>query len=104
MFYKDKKFIGKYIYKLKALGLAIWFMDDGSYNNNRYFLHTNCFDIKSLHLLQKVLKHNFNINTSLNKCREGQYTIYIKAVSRQIFTDLISPYICESMKYKIQRL
>ena len=103
MFYKDKKYINRYVYKLKALGLAIWFMDDGSSNNNRYFLHTNCFDIKSLLLLQKMLNHNFNIKTTLNKCREGQYIIYIKAESRELFTTIISPYICDSMKYKLIR-
>lgn len=103
MFYKDKKYINRYVYKLKALGLAIWFMDDGSSNNNRYFLYTNCFDIKSLLLLQKMLNHNFNIKTTLNKCREGQYIIYIKSESRELFTTIISPYICDSMKYKLIR-
>lgn len=101
MFYKKNKYVNRYIYKLKPLGLAIWFMDDGSSNNNRYFLHTNCFNLKSLKLLQKVLKHNFNIDTTLNKHREGQYIIYIKASSRDLFTSIIKPYICKSMEYKL---
>lgn len=105
MFYKKKKYINRYVYKLKSLGLAIWFMDDGSSNNNRYFLHTNCFDLNSIHLLQKVLLHNFNIETTINEKRKSQYILYVKAKSRELFTSIISPYICDSMKYKlIQRL
>ena len=101
MFYKSSKYINKYIYKLKALGLAIWFMDDGSSNNNRYFLHTNCFNKTSINLLQTVLKHNFNICSSVNKHGNNQYILYIKAESRELFTSIISPYICNSMKYKL---
>ena len=105
MFYKSSKYVNRYIYKLGALGLAIWFMDDGSSNNSRYFLHTNCFNKNSINLLQNMLKHNFNIYSSVNKRRDNQYILYIKAKSRELFTSIISPYICDSMKYKlIQRL
>lgn len=110
LFYKSSKYVNRYIYKLKALGLAIWFMDDGSSNNGRYFLHTDYFDLKSILLLQNVLKHNFNIYSSINKHSinkhgDNKYTLYIKAKSRNLFTSIISPYICNSMKYKlIQRL
>lgn len=105
LFYNPTKYVNRYIYKLKALGLAIWFMDDGSSSNNRYFLYTNCFDKKSIILLQSMLKHNFNIITSVNKGKNNQYILYIKAESRELFTSIITPYICDSMRYKlIQRL
>ena len=50
---------------LTPQAIAIWFMDDGSSNNGRYFLHTNCFNLKSIFLLQNMLKHNFNIYSSI---------------------------------------
>lgn len=100
LFYKDKKYINKYIYKLNALGLAIWYMDDGNYNGSIH-LYTNNFSLKDDYLLLKVLKHNFNIEASLHKTSNVGRCIYIKAKSKKRFFELISPYICESMRYKI---
>ena len=100
IFYKDIKYINKYIYKLKALGLAIWFQDDGSKNISGYYLHTQSFTLKDMKLLQKVLLHNFNINSNIHKTR-NQYNIYIKKESVKIFNNLILPFMCPSMKYKL---
>lgn len=101
MFYKKVKYVNRYIYKLKALGLAIWFMDDGTKLHNTYSLSTQCFDLKSLRLLQKVLFHNFNLDTTLNKARTNQYNIYIKRKCADLFKQIIFPFICDSMKYKL---
>ena len=103
LFYREKKYINKYIYKLNVLGLAIWYMDDGTRvgKNSSVSLCTNCFTIKDLKLLQKVLKHNFNLDTSLHKARENQYTIYIRKHSLSRFLELVSPHIIESMRYKL---
>lgn len=51
-------------------------------------------------LLQKVLLHNFNINSNIHKTR-NQYNIYIKKESVEIFNNLILPFMCPSMKYKL---
>lgn len=101
LFYKDKKYINRYIFKLGALGLSIWYMDDGCYCNNSIHLYTNCFSLKDDLLLLKVLKHNFNIEASLHKTSNIGRSIYIKAKSRKLFLDIVNPYICESMRYKI---
>lgn len=101
MFYKEKKFANKYIYKLNALGLAIWYMDDGTRYKNTYRLCTNNFSLKDLYLLQKMLKHNFSIDTTLQKTSNIGYYIYIRTKSVPYFIKLVSPYIHESMKYKI---
>lgn len=104
MFYKGKKYINRYIYKLNALGLAIWYMDDGYTHVNTYFLCTNCFDKHSLAVLQNLLKHNFNIETTLNKSSSGGYIIHIKQKCARAFTELVEPYVCPSMKYKLIKL
>lgn len=101
LFYKDRKYINRYIYKLGALGLAIWYMDDGCYYNKGIHLYTNCFSIEDDLLLLKMLRHNFNIEASLHKTSNIGRSIYIKAKSRKLFLDIVSPYICESMRYKI---
>lgn len=99
MFYKDKKYINKYIFKLKELGLAIWYMDDGYKHDNTYYLCTDCFSYKDLKLLQIVLYHNFNLETIIDK----RNRIRIKSKSSRLFTSIIEKFVCQSMKYKINR-
>ena len=100
-FYKPHKVVGRYLYKLNSLGLAIWFMDDGYKHGNTWILCTNGFAFKEVEFLQKLLKHNFNLETSIFKSNLGQPLLYIKAKSKQVFLNLIKPYLCKSMLYKI---
>ena len=62
---------------------------------------TNSFSFTEVELLRIILKQNFNIDTTIQKSNLGQPLLYIRASSRKIFINLILPYICESMKYKI---
>lgn len=104
-FYKNgKKIIEKeMLYKIDALGLAIWFMDDGSASYTTYgslcgFLFaTMCFSDKELDLIQCFFKDKFDLNTTIHKDR----CIYVTADSREKFLNLISKYIPDCMKYKI---
>jgi len=97
--YQNKiKYIDKeLLYSLNPLGLAIWFMDDGSYDPYGYILCTDSFSKDDLSLIQKFFKEKYNIETSIRKNNE----IYIKASSRETFKSLIKPYIHESMLYKL---
>lgn len=101
MFYKDKvKYINKDLFeKIEPLGLAIWFMDDGSKYKDYggYLLCTHNFSNKDLDIIQNVLLFKFGINTSIN----SQKGLYILSDSRTTFKKLIEPYIVDSMKYKL---
>lgn len=99
MFYKDKiKYINKELFeKIEPLGLAIWYMDDGSNVRSGYILCTNAFTDEDLKIIQDVLLHKFGINTSVHK----DHSLYIKSDSKLTFKNLIEPYIVESMKYKL---
>ena len=55
---------------------------------------TNCNKFR-IFLLEK-----FNLETSIHKGNR----LYILAKSAKRFTELISPYICNCMKYKLQSL
>lgn len=101
LFYNNIKYVNRYVYKLNPLGLAIWYMDDGCFHRNSIHLYTNGFSIKDDYLLIKMLKNNFDVDASLHKTSNVGRCIYIKANSRKRFLNLVSPYICESMKYKI---
>lgn len=104
MFYcknKKSKKINRYLYKLNALGLAIWSMDDGYKKINSFTLCTNSFTFKEVKILQKILKHNFDLDTTIQKSNLGHPLIYIGSKSFKKFKEIVSPYICDSMKYKI---
>lgn len=80
-----------------ALSLAILFMDDGSKTKNSYQIATNCFSEKEITLFRVFLLQKFNIETTMQK----SHVIYIRAKSRDTFTSLVKPYICDCMKYKL---
>lgn len=97
--YNNKiKYINKeLLFKLTGLGIATWYMDDGSNGKYGYILCTNSFSSEDVLLIQKFFKEKFDIETTIRK----DNVIYIKAKSKQKFKDLVSPYIIPSMQYKL---
>ena len=107
-FYDGKrKTVPRLIYKwLTPLGIAIWFMDDGSIKSNQHralILNTQCYTDSDLHRLQKVLLDKYKIATTLRKQKEGKQ-IYLLATSVQEFVNIIRPYILPEMEYKLGKL
>ncbi|MFA5396502.1 MAG: hypothetical protein WC346_10890 [Methanogenium sp.] len=86
------------IEKIEALGLAIWFMDDGTRERSGVSFATIGFNKPDVILLSKILKHKFNLDTKIRK----DNTLYIRKRSLNDFINLIKPYIIDSMKYKIR--
>ena len=87
--------------KINSLGLAIWYMDDGSKDKRRSkgcVLCTNSFTKKDLIEVCKILQNKFQLEISIRK----NNTLYIKSKSFDHFVSLIKPYIIPSMLYKIQ--
>lgn len=91
-----KKIIPKLIKKLlDPIALAIWYMDDGSWKSTHhktFIIHTVGFVKKDLELIQKVLRENFRIETSLHKQKEKYWRLYIKSESAEMFRKIIEPY------------
>lgn len=81
------------------VSLAYMFMDDGFKTPCSYALSTNCFNIEELQQFQEFLKNKFNLETSLHK----DHVLYIKACSRDTFTELVSPYIIPCLQYKLHK-
>jgi len=102
---KKKKYLTyEAVYELGPEGLAYWFMDDGKYNEYGFYLCTGNIDpINEGEMLVKVLRGNFSINSNVQIANEKNkyYNIYINANSRSHFLELISPYVIDSMKYKL---
>lgn len=101
-FYKDKiKVIPFNLFDyFTEVSLAFMFMDDGCKINNSYSIATNCFSLEELNKFRVFLLEKFNLETTIWK----QHQLYIRTKSAKRFTELISSYICDCMKYKLQSL
>ena len=89
------------IYELDAFGLAIWIMDDGSYNKGSINISTYSFLEPEINLLQSVLKKKFNIDAKYYKDRDKGYRMYCNITETKKLISTIKPYIIPSMMYKI---
>jgi len=98
-FYRERQKIIPDDLSINRLGLATWYMDDGSKSGGSVYFNTQQFSLADQEKLQKVLK-NFGIHSNLN--RDKQY-YRIRVVSKDAIKlcDLIREYIPESMKYKL---
>lgn len=103
LFYKDRvKVVNKeLLWRLEGLGLAVWYMDDGSRIRDTYTIATNCFSKEDMDIIQEFFLKKFNIITTIHK---NKNILYIKTCSAPTFKKLVEPYIIESMRYKITPL
>lgn len=90
---------------LSPLGLAVWFMDDGSIKSkqcNGRFLNTQAFSRTEIKGLQRILKKRFSLESSTRRHRKG-WQIYILGRCSEILHRLIKPYTIPSMRYKLPK-
>lgn len=105
LFYRDhRKVIPSTIGELLTpIGLAVWFMDDGSTKSKESrgrILCTHAFSQKEVLLLCDVLKEKFFLEATPRKQKDGT-EIYISGHSSTQLRNLIEPYVVSSMRYKL---
>lgn len=111
-FYEDKKkIIPNDLEKdVTSLGLAIWYMDDGSIKSKRHkgiFLNTQGFKDNEVRKLQEILENKFGIQSTTRNQTRNQNTrkqIYLGGKSGEQFIVLIKSHIIPSMEYKIPKI
>ncbi len=81
--------------------MAIWVMDDGSYNQGKIDISTYSFTLQEIEKLLSSIKMKFNITMLYYKDRDKGYRIYCNKAETQKLADLICPYIIKTMRYKI---
>lgn len=89
--------------RLTAVGLAVWFMDDGSTKSkesNGRILCTHAFSQTEVLILCDVLKKKFFLDAKPRRQKDGT-EIYISGHSSTHLRKLIEPYIVSSMRYKL---
>lgn len=94
---------------LNPTALAYCYMDDGALkwfgHSNAMRICTESFSKEGVHRIQKALKNQYNIDTTLVKksLRDGTigYRIAIPEQKSSAFRELINPHLVDCMKYKV---
>ncbi len=100
IFYLNRKKVipSQLVNWISPLLLAIWYMDDGHLDKNKYpSLMTECYTKNDNLKLKNWLYQKFNIDTIINK----KNRILIKSNSTDKFFQLIKPFIHKSLLYKL---
>lgn len=88
---------------LTPVGLATWFMDDGSVKSHQSkgrILNTHSFSHEEVNLLCEVLRNKFSLRAWPRKQRDG-VQVYISGKSATLLQQLVEPYVVPEMHYKL---
>ena len=99
-FYKDRKKIIPNNLVLTPLGLAVWYMDDGSRSGGSVYLNTQQFLQQDQQKLQLILEDQFGIRSSLNKDKKYLRIRVVKQHAKK-FCDIIRTHVPQCMNYKL---
>jgi len=91
---------------LSPIGLAVWFMDDGSRKSSRhktYILHTLAFTKQDLERAKIALKEKFGIQVMIHKQNGRGLRLYIPSASAQKFEAHVREWVTPfaSMRHKL---
>jgi len=101
-FYPQGKKIFPDFGHLSSLTLAIWYMDDGTWNygNGFSYLCTQSFTEEENHKIVDYFLQSYGILAKVYK-QEGRFKIGMNRDASSKFFNLVRPYIHPSMMYKI---
>lgn len=88
----------KFVEDIDALGLAIWYMDDGYVTKNSCILSSCSFTLEEQQILADILLEKFDLHFNLGK---HDNSMYLQAKDFPKFVKLIKPYVIPSMQYKL---
>lgn len=101
------KMVPKLIHRwLSPMALTYWFMDDGSIKSKEgkgLILNTQSFSPSDIDRLLLVLRTRYGLLCSPQNKKNGQRQIDISGRSREIFEEIVTPHIVDSMRYKLSR-
>lgn len=93
-----KRVYKEFVEDIDALGLAIWYMDDGYVTKNSCILSTCSFTLEEQSLLANILLDKFELHFNVGK---NDNSMYLQAKDFSKFVELIKDYIIPSMQYKL---
>lgn len=87
-----------FVKDIDALGLAIWYMDDGYVTKNSCIFSSCSFTIEEQRILADILLEKFDLHFNLGK---HDNSMYLQARDFPKFVNIIKPHIIPSMQYKL---
>lgn len=111
---------GEMVYTEKLLSyltdqsLALWYMDDGSgvVCKNKASTPCGCMtristycSKEEAHLIQQWFKEKYELDAKLDRDkRNDKYSIRFNTTDSKTFISIVSPYVFQSMKYKLEHV
>lgn len=89
---------------IDTLSLAVWIMDDGSFNEGNYDISTYSFTENEVNVLQECLKNKFDLEAKYFQDRDKGIRMYFNRGETQKIASIISPYVVSCLKYKLPLL
>lgn len=89
---------------ISPIALSIWIMDDGAKVSSGIKLATNNFSLPEVKILCAILNKKYNLNATPNRAgdfHKKEYVIYIHKSSMERLANIVSPFMHNSMKYKL---
>lgn len=106
----NKKTVNQeWLNSLSSIGMAFWYMDDGSLSHNngqrdRAIFHTQGFTESEVDLIIAHLSEKWGMQSSKIKTKGAEgcgFIISLSSDSSERLFSMIAPYICASMQYKL---
>ena len=88
---------------LNEKGIAIWLMDDGSFNKNNIRIHSNYYDLDTHNKFVSKFK-TYNIDCTIHKSKKKYYYLNFNKQNTEKLINLVKSYIHSSMLYKINNI
>lgn len=92
-----KRITEEFLNQLDDLGLAVWFMDDGTRDNPGSKFCTYGFPKEDVELFRDWLMEKYSISSSV---QPSSNALRINAKSIKTFSNIITPHLVDGMKYK----
>lgn len=93
-----KRVILDFVKDIDALGLAIWYMDDGYVTKNSCILSTCSFTLEEQTILSQLLLKKFQLHFNVGK---NDNSMYLQAKDFPKFVALVKEFVIPSMQYKL---
>jgi hypothetical protein len=92
--------------RFTAKSLAVLIMDDGSHHKGDVMrISTDCFSYDDHLVLQEILMDNFGIKATISRGKNKKQELYhymsFNKTNAIILSNIIRPYVIESMQYKL---
>lgn len=88
----------EFVKDIDALGLAIWYMDDGYVTKNSCIFSSCSFTLEEQEILSQILLDKYDLHFNLGK---HDNSMYLQVSDFPKFVSIIEPFVIDSMRYKL---